>query len=198
MRQNYTKVTYYVVGGLDEYVRLYDFSCVDAYTVTFNSNGGSEVYRMAVEKGQPISVPEAPTRFGYDFVGWYCDPALQDPYDFSQPVNYSFVLYAKWALSQDAVYDGGMAGDGVIYAEGFDISFWNGESFDLQAIKDAGYDYVIIRCGSTNLGEDGLFDGFYEKARAVGLDIGSYFYSYATTPEAAIADANKCLSYIEG
>ncbi|MBQ4566190.1 MAG: InlB B-repeat-containing protein, partial [Oscillospiraceae bacterium] len=198
MRQNYTKVTYYVVGGLDEYVRLYDFSCVDAYTVTFNSNGGSEVYRMAVEKGQPISAPEAPTRYGYDFVGWYCDPALQDPYDFSQPVNYSFVLYAKWALSQDAVYDGGMAGDGVIYAEGFDISFWNGESFDLQAIKDAGYDYVIIRCGSTNLGEDGLFDGFYEKARAVGLDIGTYFYSYATTPEAAIADANKCLSYIEG
>ncbi|MBQ8622361.1 MAG: InlB B-repeat-containing protein, partial [Oscillospiraceae bacterium] len=31
-----------------------------------------------------------------NFVGWYCNQELTDPYDFSTPVPYSFTLYAKW------------------------------------------------------------------------------------------------------
>ena len=126
----------------------------NTYLITFVSNGGSEVASVSVRDGATVTKPTDPTRYGYTFAGWYCDAALKDPYDFSAPVAYSFKLYAKWEASTEEVYDGGMAGDGKIYAEGIDVSYHNGANFNFQAIADAGYDYVILRAGSTNLGLD--------------------------------------------
>ena len=94
-------------------------------------------------------------------------------------------------------YAGGMAGDGKIYAHGIDASVWQGSEFDFNAVKDAGYDYVILRAGTTK-GKDTCFETFYTNARAAGLDIGAYFYSYATTTEAAQSDADKMLQWIDG
>ena len=170
----------------------------NTYLITFVSNGGSEVASVSVRDGATVSKPTDATRYGYTFAGWYCNPELTDPYDFSTPVPYSFKLYAKWEASTEEVYDGGMAGDGKIYAEGIDVSYHNGANFNFQAIADAGYDYVILRAGSTNLGLDPQFEAYYAAARAAGLDIGAYFYSYAMNAEDAVADANKCLSYIAG
>jgi uncharacterized repeat protein (TIGR02543 family) len=44
------------------------------YTITFDANGGSEVYpnSVIVEAGQTVgNIPEEPTRAGYKFLGWY-------------------------------------------------------------------------------------------------------------------------------
>ena len=90
-----------------------------------------------------------------------------------------------------------MAGDGVIHAQGIDISKWQYQNVDFEEVRDAGYSFVIIRCG-TSLGKDDCFDTFYEEAKAAGLYVGTYYYSYATTIEEAEADAANCLSYIEG
>lgn len=101
--------------------------------------------------------------------------------------------------------DAGSAGDGKTYADGIDVSKWNEKDgnftsaeFNFAGIKSAGYDYVIIRAGSTNLGEDPMFDLYYEKAKAAGLDVGAYYYTYAMNPKEAKADAKKFLSYVEG
>ena len=99
----------------------------------------------------------------------------------------------------------GSPGTGVKYADGIDVSKWNEKDgdftsaeFNFAGIKSAGYEYVIIRAGSTNLGEDPMFDLYYEKAKAAGLDVGAYYYTYAMTPAEAEADARKFLSYVEG
>lgn len=66
------------------------------YTVTFNTNGGSEVKAQPVENGKTVPKPADPTRAGYTFVGWFSDEALTKAYDFSTPVTSDITLYAKW------------------------------------------------------------------------------------------------------
>ncbi len=65
-------------------------------TVTFDSNGGSAVDPIKVKNGESIAAPAAPTKYAFNFAGWYCNPELTDPYTFGTPVPYDFTLYAKW------------------------------------------------------------------------------------------------------
>lgn len=60
---------------------------------------------------------------------------------------------------------------------GIDISRWQGE-VDFDQVKADGIDFVIIRAGYTG-GKDIMFETYYAAARAAGLKIGCYMYSYA-------------------
>ena len=94
-------------------------------------------------------------------------------------------------------YTGGMAGTGEYKAFGLDVSSWQGSSLDFTRIKNAGYDYVILRAGTTN-GKDTCFETYYTNAKAAGLDVGAYYYSYATSVSAVQTDMEDFLSYISG
>lgn len=68
---------------------------------------------------------------------------------------------------------------------GLDISVYQ-RGLSLQAVKNAGYDFVILRAGFTGWGGDGTgkykddcFEGFYAEAKRVGLKVGAYWYSCA-------------------
>lgn len=82
------------------------------FTIKFETNGGSEVAKVVVKKGELLAEPVAPTKAGYAFAGWYTDKALAAKYDFSTPVTKFFTLYAKWTdaismitdIDQDAWY----------------------------------------------------------------------------------------------
>ena len=97
----------------------------------------------------------------------------------------------------DRGYAGGMAGSGEYKAFGLDVSSWQGASLDFNRIKNAGYDYVILRAGTTN-GKDTCFETYYKNAKAAGLDVGVYYYSYATSVSAVKVDMEDFLSYIAG
>ena len=94
-------------------------------------------------------------------------------------------------------YKGGMAGTGKVWAQGLDVSSWQSGNIDFKKVKAAGYTYVILRVGTTK-GKDSCFEKFYTQARAAGLDIGAYYYSYALSVSAAEKDANNTLSWIKG
>lgn len=67
-------------------------------------------------------------------------------------------------------------------------------------MKSSGIDFVIIRAGyGKNIGqEDKYFEQNYINARKADLDVGAYWYSYATSLEDAKKEAERCLSVIEG
>ena len=67
-----------------------------AYTVTFESNGGSAVTPQMIGSGSIPGKPEDPAREGYTFGGWYSDPALTEEYTFTTAVTENITLYAKW------------------------------------------------------------------------------------------------------
>lgn len=64
-------------------------------TITFNTDGGSEVPSQKLEKGAIITYPNNPTKKGYKFVGWYQENLI-DEFDFLTPVEESMTAYAKW------------------------------------------------------------------------------------------------------
>lgn len=67
------------------------------YTVTFDSNGGTEVAAQTVAEGQTATEPENPTLADYTFGGWFTDDdTFLDEYVFTTPVTANITLYAKW------------------------------------------------------------------------------------------------------
>lgn len=89
------------------------------------------------------------------------------------------------------------AGDGAAYAFGIDVSKWQGDNVNWEKVKAAGVDFVIIRLGTTK-GKDSRFEEYYAGAKAAGLDIGGYIYSYSKNVAGAVKDAELCLKWLEG
>ncbi|MBP9995724.1 MAG: hypothetical protein KBT19_00445 [Lachnospiraceae bacterium] len=97
-------------------------------------------------------------------------------------------------------------GDGYLQkgsgSMGIDVSKWNG-SIDWNKVKNAGVNYVIIRCGyrgSTTgaLIEDPTFRSNIKGATAAGLKVGVYFFTQATDEVEAVEEASMTLSLIGG
>ena len=72
-------------------------------TVTFISNGGSNVEPATVKNGEAISAPADPTREGWDFAGWYTKDAndkwADEAFNFNTPIKNDMTLYARWATA---------------------------------------------------------------------------------------------------
>ena len=80
-------------------------------------------------------------------------------------------------------------------ATGIDVSKYQGV-INWQQVKDSGVRFAMIRVGTTKKGLDEQFVNNIMGANAVGIRTGIYIYSYATTPEQAVAEANLVLSWI--
>ena len=66
-------------------------------TVTFESNGGTEVPSQTVRYGERVQRPQDPVRKGHHLEGWYRDIDLKTPWDFERDtVQGNMTLYAKW------------------------------------------------------------------------------------------------------
>lgn len=87
----------------------------------------------------------------------------------------------------------------MAYVYGLDISKHNG-TLDFNAIKKAGNSFVIIRAGYGKeiSQKDPKFEEYYKKAKAAGLDVGVYWYSYALNANDAKKEAQVCLEAIKG
>ena len=81
------------------------------YTVTFDSNGGSEVAEQTVIHGESVSAPDpAPTRSGCTLAGWTLDG---EDYDFSDGVPEDITLVAKWSAETFYVDENGTRTENV-------------------------------------------------------------------------------------
>lgn len=69
---------------------------------------------------------------------------------------------------------------------------------DLARAKSAGIEFAICKLSEGRTYKDKQFDTFYQQARSCGLPLGAYVYSHATTPDAAIAEANTALLLLGG
>ena len=69
---------------------------IGAYTVTFQSEGGSEVASQ-IRANTPAAQPDNPTKEGHTFIGWYSG---ESKWDFETPVTADLTLTAKWQLNR--------------------------------------------------------------------------------------------------
>ena len=88
-------ITASVGGGTVKQTRTCT-TAMPVYTVSFYSNGGSNVTSQSVTSGQKATKPADPTKTGYNFTGWYSDQALTKAYSFNAAVTSNMTLYAGW------------------------------------------------------------------------------------------------------
>lgn len=75
---------------------------VNQYTITFNTDGGSDVAPITQDYGTAVAAPAAPTKAGYTFAGWYKDGVA---YTFTTMPAEDITLTAKWSTdSHNAIF----------------------------------------------------------------------------------------------
>lgn len=77
-----------------------------AYTVTFETNGGSAIEAQLVPEGTFATKPAtAPTKEGNLFEGWYTEQTMTNLFDFYTPITKDITLYAKWMDISSITFD---------------------------------------------------------------------------------------------
>ena len=82
---------------------------------------------------------------------------------------------------------------------GIDVSYFQG-NINWNAVKNSGIDFVIIRAGYGRLisQKDKKFEEYYAGAKAAGLMVGAYWYSYAMSAAEARIEADCFLQAVKG
>ena len=77
-----------------------------AWTVTFDTDGGTPEPASQIRANLPATKPDDPTKEGFDFGGWYTDAAFTTEYKFteSEKVTQALTLYAKWTKEAPKYY----------------------------------------------------------------------------------------------
>ena len=119
---------------------------VVTYTVTFDSDGGSEVESAKVNHGEKVTKPEDPKKLSYKFIGWNNGTSA---YDWESKVNGNLTLTAQWEqlppLPLWAPKDTAVTNTVTLPSWGYtatyeeDTTFGKVLSLDLGEKSDAGY-----------------------------------------------------------
>lgn len=83
----------------------------------------------------------------------------------------------------------------LVFQQGADISKYNG-NVNMKLAKQNGMDFVILKAGSGYSGEDSKFQQNYRNAKAAGLNVGAYWYSYAMSVEEAKEEAVRFMKIL--
>ena len=84
------------------------------FTITFDTQGGSEVKPLVLKEGETITLPSNPTKEGSVFDGWYLDSSYTQAFDSTKRIDSNMVLYAKWKILDE--------GQSIIASDYFDIN----------------------------------------------------------------------------
>ena len=82
---------------------------------------------------------------------------------------------------------------------GIDVSVHNG-NIDWNRVKNDGIGFAILRAGYGKVAsqKDKKLEDNYAGAKAAGIPIGAYWYSYAKTVDEARQEAETCITILRG
>ena len=89
-----------------------------------------------------------------------------------------------------------------IFSKGIDLSEHQG-TVDFAKLKASGIDFVLLRAGYGSANRypeqyDARFEEYYKKAKAAGIGVGAYWYSYAESLNMARDEAESFITALKG
>lgn len=172
------------------------------YTVTFNTNGGTDVDAQDVAYKGLATLPEEPTKIGHVFAGWYADEALTTEFDFTTPITADTTVYAKWnkaivTITFNLVKDW-MVGGGT--NETVPINIYYGDVIPADAVPDTavpGYTFdgwylngAAFDVATTPVTENITLDAAWHLNQFDAEIVGEYTYTgTGITPEIKVTDS---------
>lgn len=182
-----------LIGGVKRMVYVYEEERfdprVEEYYVSkalINEEGTYYLYSL---------IPQMTTGEEEVYVGWY---SKKGKHYYNNPDGYPVTGWVKleglWYFFDK---DGQKAS-----VTGVDVSEYQ-EDIDFEALKSAGIDFVIIRCGyrgwtSGVLVEDSRFRENIAKAEEAGMPYGVYIFSQAVSPSEAAEEASMIMELCQG
>ena len=128
---------------------------IEKVTVEYNTQGGSQIESVEIDKGSTAPRPQDPTNGDKVFAGWYEEEGCEHPYDFNNEVNGNITIYAKW-LEPENVEDyevSSEGGDKVIFTDEKDheyhlfvedlLTYTKEEVMAAEEISSEDYDYIV-------------------------------------------------------
>jgi GH25 family lysozyme M1 (1,4-beta-N-acetylmuramidase) len=197
----------------------YECACGYAYDSDFLTPYG---HSFSKETTEPTCTTEGFTHYAcracdYEYTADYVDSlghsfkTLTTRPTAIKPGYTTYTCECSFTYTDDYIYysdilENAYVGSSEVMARGIDVSRWNHATdangnylpLDWKKIADSGVDFVILKAGSTKSGLEPTFEMDYAGAREAGLEIGVYFYTYATTLDGIEKDARDLLSYING
>jgi uncharacterized repeat protein (TIGR02543 family) len=73
---------------------------INEYTITFDSNGGSEVLAITEDYNTSVTKPTDPTKNNYTFAGWYSDEELTSAVTWDYTITADVTFYADWTINE--------------------------------------------------------------------------------------------------
>ena len=120
------------------------------FVVSFDTNGhGTAIADQTVREGKQATEPTALTDDDFDFGGWYTDAECTNKFDFTQAVNASITLYAKWtaktppAPTQYTLTASVDGGHGTV--DPTNVTKNDGETVTLTFAPDPGYELDEVK-----------------------------------------------------
>ncbi len=127
---------------------------------------------------------------GYTYTGWQTIDGATYYFDKNgnKVTGTQVIQGIQYTFSDEGVRSGTI---------GIDVSKYQ-TSIDWQKVKNAGINFVIIRCGYRGYGtgvlvQDPMFASHITGAKAAGLRVGIYFFSQAITEAEAIEEASMAV-----
>ena len=167
-----TEINWYQTLGNDDYpvldnshlqVKSIDGSYTNdvLYSITFDSDGGSQIESISQYYGSAITSPDPPTKEGYTFIGW--EPAIPE----TMPIG-GLTVVAQWQINSytltymvdgeeyktaTVVYGSEIIPEEEPCKDGYTFGGWNGlpETMPAQDVEVTGWFYLY---GDVNTDEN--------------------------------------------
>ena len=163
-RVGYTQVGWSTVDGgekvygfedvytQNEALTLYPVWNTNKYTITFDTNGGSEIAPITQDYGTEITTPDNPTRKGYAFRGWNKEIPETMPAE-------NITITARWRDTEKPTGEiiiGTNKWDDFLNELTFGIFFKDTQEVTINAVDNSGVVFVSYLVTDRELSEDEL------------------------------------------
>ncbi len=109
-------------------------------SIIFNALGGTNVETITQGVYTQVSEPISPTKWGYEFDGWFLDLNYKQPYSFTtMPVN-DITLYAKWTPCTATLIYNSNDGNDYVFAQEFE--YGKSEKVLANIFTREGYKFI--------------------------------------------------------
>lgn len=129
---------------------------LNVYSVTFNTNGGSQIATQMITHGQKPAEPQDPIKEGYNFIGWSKKADDLDPFDFNEVITKNTTIYAIYELGEAV---------GISTKEELLELFIHGGGGNYKLLNDIDFSGTTFEVPNTSRIFTGSLDGDYYRIK---------------------------------
>ena len=128
----------YLPNTTSNNITIYAKCIINKYTVSFNSNGGTNISNQIINYNEKASKPNDPTKTGYTFKEWQLNG---NEYNFNSPVTRDITLSAVWNQIQYYLKTI-LESNGYSVVDNYVLKFKAGDTVS-QILNKLGNDIII-------------------------------------------------------